>query len=89
MERINEDIEIGSNNVFQDLDYDNPEEWTLKANISQQITTLLEKKDLSDEKAAATMGISSGAVRLVKCGIVRGFSIKELLNWQRELSLPF
>lgn len=81
------DIEYyeGSDNVYQDLGFKNPEEWSMKAHIATKIFDLIEKKGLTQQQAGAIFGIAQGRVSDLKRGQFDKFSIEKLLSFLNAL----
>lgn len=82
-------IEKGSNNVFKDLGYANPEERLVKAELARLINVVLKKKKTKEKwtqvKAAEVMDIPQSKVSLLSRGIVSGFSLGKLLSLLTKL----
>ena len=72
------DIEIGSDNVFEDLGYTDSEERREKACLAARINDLLKNKKWSDAKTTKILGISHQRLTLLKKGIVHKFPLGEL-----------
>jgi predicted XRE-type DNA-binding protein len=55
-------FEYGSDNVFADLGFENPEEELLKADLTGEIAEIIKKKKLTQAQAARIMGITQPRV---------------------------
>lgn len=53
----NIEYEIGSDNVFADLGFKNPDEDILKSNLVGEIANLIKKKKLTKAEAAKVLGV--------------------------------
>ena len=73
-------VEIGSDNVYADLGYDQPEEMQAKAEMVHQIALIIENRWLTQERAAEIMGIDQPKVSALLRGRFRGFSIDRILR---------
>lgn len=71
-------IEIGSDNVFEDLGYTDSGEREEKSYLAARINELLKKKKWSLNKTTKILGISPQRLRLLKKGIVHKFPLGEL-----------
>jgi predicted XRE-type DNA-binding protein len=78
-------IEQGSGNVFADLGYPNAEEALTKARLAQRITAVLEKKRLTQIKAAQLLGIDQPKVSKLLRGQLREFSTERLFRFLTAL----
>jgi predicted XRE-type DNA-binding protein len=73
--------EVGSRNVFADIGVPNPEEALLKAQLTHQINRIIERRGLSQEDAAALLGIAQPKVSNLNVGRLRGFSVERLMRF--------
>jgi predicted XRE-type DNA-binding protein len=73
------DFEISSGNVFADLGLPDPEERLMKAQISRQITAILQQRRLTQTQAADVMGVSQPKVSAILNGRLSGFSVERLI----------
>ena len=75
----------GSGNVYQDLGFKNPKEWTTKARIATKIFDLIEEKKLTQKQAGEIFGIAQGRVSDLKRGQFDKFSVEKLLSFLNAL----
>jgi predicted XRE-type DNA-binding protein len=78
-------IEQGSGNVFADLGYPNAEEALTKARLAQRIAEIIEKKRLTQVRAAQLLGIDQPKVSKLRRGQLREFSTERLLRFLTAL----
>ena len=69
----------GSDNVYKDLGYKNPEEWATKAALATKICDIIAERGLTQKQAAEILGIDQPGVSDLKRGRFRRFSIARLL----------
>lgn len=72
------EIEIGSDNVFEDLGYTDAGERQEKSYLAVRINEMLKKKKWNLNKTTKILGISPQRLRLLKNGIVYKFPLGEL-----------
>lgn len=77
--------EIGSGNVFQDLDYPNSEERLMKTELTIQINGLIDELDLTYHQLSAITGFTMTKIPFLRKGIVNNISIIDLRNIIYEL----
>lgn len=75
----------GSTNVYADLGYANPEDWSLKASIATKILGIIEENGLTQKDAGTLLGISQGRVSDLKRGQFDKFSVEKLLTFLNAL----
>lgn len=73
-------ITIGSDNVFADLGFANPEEELLKAKLVREIRDILKRRKLTQVKAANLLGLKQPDVSSLVTGRVGKFSIERLVR---------
>lgn len=74
------DITVGSDNVFADLGFANPEEELLKAKLVREIRDILKRRKLTQAKAASLLGLKQPDVSSLVTGRVGKFSIERLVR---------
>ena len=74
-----------SGNVFADLDFDNPEEMLLKAELVRQISLAIKEKGWNQYQAAEVLGIDQPKVSALVRGRFNGYSIERLLKYLNAL----
>lgn len=79
------ECEYGSNNVFADLGFENPEEELLKADLTSEIANIIKKKNFTQVQAAKIMGITQPRVSSLLKGNTELFSIEALMNFLNAL----
>ena len=75
----------GSGNVFADIGLPNPEEHLAKAQLVSIIDDVIQARGLTQEGAAALMGIDQPKVSHLLRGRFRGFSTHRLLEFLTAL----
>ena len=75
----------GSTNVYADLGYANPEEWSLKASIATKILGIIAESGLTQKDAGTLLGIAQGRVSDLKRGQFDKFSVEKLLAFLNAL----
>jgi predicted XRE-type DNA-binding protein len=73
-------ITIGSDNVFADLGFANPEEELLKAKLVRKIRDILKRRKLTQAKAATLLGLKQPDVSSLVTGRVGKFSMERLVR---------
>ena len=77
---IDTTIEVGSNNVFADLNLPEAEQRLSKAKIALYIEKLIEEQELTQSMAAEKMGLTQPDVSLIVRGRLSGFTLDRLLG---------
>jgi len=70
-----------SGNVFADLGLDNPEELLAKAKLALEISRILERRKLTQARAADILGVDPAKVSALVRGRLTGFSTDRLLRF--------
>jgi predicted XRE-type DNA-binding protein len=78
-------VTVGSGNVFADLGFDNPEEELLKAKLVREIRTIIKRRRLTQEKAAALMGLKQPDVSAISNGRTGKFTLDRLVRCLSKL----
>lgn len=78
-------ITPGSENVFADLGFEDPEEMLLKAELVRRITMEMKRRKLTQIQAAAILGIDQPKVSALVRGRLTGFSVDRLLRFLTAL----
>jgi predicted XRE-type DNA-binding protein len=73
-------VTVGSDNVFADLGFANPEEELLKAKLVREIRAIIKRRKLTQAKAAAMLGLKQPDVSALVTGRVDKFSIDRLVR---------
>jgi len=72
-------VEKSSGNVFADIGLDAPEERLAKSDLALKIAQIINKRKLSQERAATLLGITQPKVSAILNGRLKGFSLEKLL----------
>jgi predicted XRE-type DNA-binding protein len=75
----------GSGNVFADLGLSNPQERLAKAQLASLIDDVIRERALTQEEAAALMGIDQPKVSHLLRGRLSGFSTQRLIDFLNAL----
>ncbi len=78
-------ITRGTGNIFKDLGFKDPEEYRAKAELALQISKIIEKRNLTQTKAAKLIGAAQPDISKLKNGQLGGFTIDRLLDFLRHL----
>ena len=79
------DYEVGSGNVFADLDLPNPEERLLKARLASMIYDVVEARQWTQKHTADILSISQPDVSRMLNGMLKDFSVERLINFLSKL----
>jgi predicted XRE-type DNA-binding protein len=74
------DYTVGSDNVFEDLGFDQPEEELARAKLVMAIGQAVRERNLTQARAAALLGIDQPKVSALLRGRYGGFSTDRLLR---------
>lgn len=77
--------EKGSENVFADLGFDNPEEELFKADLTAEIARLIKKRRLTQSRTASLFGVSQPRINSLLRGRFDLFSIETLMSFLNVL----
>jgi len=75
------DYVVSSGNVFADLGVPNPEEALAKAELANKISVLIQKRKLTQARAAKLLGIDQPKVSMLLRGRLTGFSLERLMRF--------
>ena len=84
-ERTDIPVTRGSGNVFADLGMSNPEERLAKAQLASLIDDVIRERALTQQDAAALMGIDQPKVSHLLRGRLSGFSTQRLIDFLNAL----
>ena len=84
-ERTDIPVTRGSGNVFADLGMSNPEERLAKAQLASLIDDVIRERALTQQDAAALMGIDQPKVSHLLRGRLGGFSTQRLIDFLNAL----
>jgi len=79
------DYEIGSENVFADLGFDNPEESIAKADLIFKISAIIKKKKYTQIQTAKIIGVDQPRVSQLLKGRLDLFSVDMLIHFLNAL----
>ena len=79
------ECEHGSDNVFADLGFENPEEELLKADLIAEIASIIKKKKLTQIQAAKIIGIRQPRISTLLSGRTDLFSVEMLMHFLNAL----
>ena len=79
-------IEIGSKNVFKDLEFTNPEEEQIKAELVRQINLIIKKRQWSQKEASLHLNLTQPKISLLNCGRLKNFSLEKLMRILNQLN---
>ena len=71
---------VGSENIFADLGFANPEEELLKAKLIRELRAIIKRRKLTQVKAAELLGLKQPDVSALVTGRVGKFSIDRLVR---------
>jgi predicted XRE-type DNA-binding protein len=74
-------ITRGSGNVFEDLGFDNPEEYQAKAKLALHIIKIIEERALTQKQAATLIGATQPDISKLKSGQLKGFTLDRLFSF--------
>jgi len=80
-----EPVEYGTDNIFADLDFANPEEHLAKAKLAVQIVEIIRQRRLNQTAAAAILGIDQPKVLALMRGQLKNFSLDRLCRFLNHL----
>lgn len=83
---MSEKITRGSGNVFEDLGFDNPEEYQAKAELALQIINIIEDRSLTQKEAATLIGATQPDISKLKSGQLKGFTLDRLFSFLLRLN---
>ena len=83
---MSEKITRGSGNVFEDLGFDNPEEYQAKADLALQIIRIIEDRALTQKEAATLIGATQPDISKLKSGQLKGFTLDRLFSFLLRLN---
>ena len=76
---ISDKIEIGSDNVFKDIGYDDPEERHAKSELVRKINAFIDKNRLTQDKVSKLIGMDKKNIKFLRMGIVNWLSLEQLV----------
>ena len=75
------DYVVGSGNVFADLNVPRPEEALAKAELAHKITTLIERRGMTQAEAATLLDVDQPKISALRRGRLSGFSLDRLVRF--------
>ena len=83
---MREKITRGSGNVFEDLGFDNPEEYQAKAELALEIIKIIADRALTQKEAATRIGATQPDISKLKSGQLKGFTLDRLFSFLLRLN---
>ncbi len=83
---MRENITRGSGNVFEDLGFDNPEEYQAKVELALEIITIIADRALTQKEAATRIGATQPDISKLKSGQLKGFTLDRLFSFLLRLN---
>ena len=80
------EIEIGSNNIFADLELDNADELYIRACLGVQVMKILKERNYSQKEAAKYLGIKQPEVSALMQAKFSRFSQERLITFLNKLN---
>lgn len=77
---------MGSDNIFKDLGFPEPEEALAKAKLIHQITLIIKKRKLTQSQVSVILDLPQSKVSLLLRGRITGFSTDRLLRFLNALN---
>ena len=74
-------IKRGNNNVFADLDFPNPDEMLVKAELTRQVNSILKERKLTETETSQLLKIDRDRLSQLQKGKLLVFSTEELLKF--------
>jgi predicted XRE-type DNA-binding protein len=78
-------VHRGSDNIFADLGFDNPEEMKLRADLVQQLREIIRRRRLTQVAAAKLLGIKQPDLSALLHGRLTKYSLGRLLKFMTIL----
>jgi len=85
-QEVEESLEIGSTNVFADLDMSDAPEKLVKAELAFKINQIIKKKKLKQQEAAEIPKADQSKISLLNRGHLSSFSIERLVKYLNLLN---
>ena len=79
--KSDESWEIGSHNVFADLDMHDSNEKLVKAELAFKINQIIKDRKLKQSDAAQILDADQSKISLLNCGRLSSFSIERLIKY--------
>lgn len=79
------DYEVGSDNVFMDLGFENPDESLVKSDLIFKISQIVKRKKYTQIQVAKIIGVDQPRVSLLIRGRLDLFSVETLMNFLNSL----
>ena len=74
-------VQKGSGNVFYDLDFANPDELLVKAELVRKISRIIIQNNLNQVEASQLLGIEQSEYSALRKGNILGFSTESLFSF--------
>ena len=79
------EYERGSDNVFADLGFENPEEELMKSDLTRNIALIIKKKKMTQTQVAKILGVDQPRISSLLRGRFDLFSVEMLLHFLQAL----
>ncbi len=79
--RTDDTWEMGSANVFADLEMPDAEEKLAKAELALKINQIIKQKKIKQAQAAELLGVDQSKISLLNSGRLSAFSIERLVKY--------
>ena len=83
--KLSDKYEVGSDNVFADLGFENPAEELLKADLTNEIAKIIKKNHLTQAQAAKIIGVDQPRISSLLRGRTDLFSVEMLMHFLNAL----
>jgi len=81
MKKKDKEYELSSDNIFADLDLDQSDELMTRAQLLQEVSSLIKTSKLSQKEIAEQLGITQPKVSLLVSGRLSAFSTDTLMRY--------
>ena len=75
------DYEVSTDNIFEDLGLDQPDELLARAKLLRQVSALIKNSGLSQQEVAKRLGVTQPKVSMLVSGRLSAFSTDTLLHY--------
>lgn len=75
------DYETSSGNLYEDLEYKNPEEMQAKAELARELYLIIQSKDMTQKQVAEPLGLTQPKISNLLNGRLSGYSIERLTRF--------
>lgn len=86
MKNTEDEMFVGSGNIYEDIDFPHPQESLVKAELIRLIGILVKKRKLTQQQIGKILGLPQPKVSLLLRGRTSGFSIERLIRFLNILN---